>query len=142
MDDGRIAVETTEGGDFGDLVKVRKFVMHVEEILHEFGPPAECPQLKGYIAAVTHNPYAGQYVEDILPLMEQLKPMGMEMSKKLMAWHEPACILEAKSARATPALLRRASRSSSAVRSPRMISSLRSISILIAQDQLCSSGTC
>jgi len=85
MDDGRIAVETTAGGDFGDLVKVRKFVMHVEEVLHEFGPPAETPQLKGYIAAVTHNPYAGQYVEDILPLLEQLKPMGIEMSKKLMA---------------------------------------------------------
>ena len=32
MDDGRIAVETTEGGDFGDLVV--PFVMHVEEVLH------------------------------------------------------------------------------------------------------------
>ena len=78
-DDGRIGVETTAGGDFGDLVKVRKFVMHVEEVLHEFGPPAETPQLKGYIAAVTHNPYAGQYVEDILPLMEQLKHLIISM---------------------------------------------------------------
>ena len=85
MDDGRVAVETTPGGDFGDLVKVRKFVMYVEEIHHEFGPPAEIPQLKGYIAAVTHNPYAGRYVEDILPLMSQLKPMGIEMAQRLMA---------------------------------------------------------
>ena len=85
MDDGRVAVETTPGGDFGDLVKVRKFVMYVEEIHHEFGPPAEIPQLKGYIAAVTHNPYAGRYVEDILPLMAQLKPMGIAMAQRLMA---------------------------------------------------------
>ena len=47
MDDGRMVVETRPEGDFGDLVKVRKFVMHVEEVLHEFGPPAETPQLKG-----------------------------------------------------------------------------------------------
>ena len=85
MDDARIAEVTAQGGDFGDLVKVRKFVMHVEETLHEFGPPAGTPQFKGYIAAVAHNPYAGRYVEDILPLMEQLKPMGIEMAKKLMA---------------------------------------------------------
>ena len=85
MDDARIAEVSASGGDFGDLVKVRKFVMHVEEILHEFGPPAETPQFKGYVAAVAHNPYAGRYVEDILPLMEQLKPMGIEMAQKLMA---------------------------------------------------------
>ena len=85
MDDARIAKVAAQGEDFGDLVKVRKFVMHVEEILHEFGPLAETPQFKGYIAAVAHNPYAGRYVEDILPLMEQLKPMGIEMAKKLMA---------------------------------------------------------
>ena len=84
MDDGRVALETAPGGDFGDLVKVRKFVLCVEEVLHEFGPVAETPQLKGYVAAVTHNPYAGRYVEDILPLMEQLKPMGIEMAKRLM----------------------------------------------------------
>ena len=44
MDDARTAIETTAEGDFGPLVKVRKFVYHVEEVLHEFGPPAETPQ--------------------------------------------------------------------------------------------------
>jgi hypothetical protein len=86
MSDSRTVVETTQEGNFGDLVKVRKFVIHVEEVLHEFGPAAETPQLKGYVAAITHNPYAGRYVEEILPLMEQLKPMGIVMAKKLMAW--------------------------------------------------------
>ncbi len=85
MDDAKIAEVTAQPGDFGDLVKVRKFVLYVEEVLHEFGPVPETPQFKGYIAAVAHNPYAGRYVEDILPLMDQLKPMGIEMAKKLMA---------------------------------------------------------
>ena len=85
MDDARVTRETAPGGDFGELVKVRKFVTHIEEVLHEFGPPPEAPQLKGYVAAVTHNPYAGRYVEDILPLMEQLRPMGAEMARRLMA---------------------------------------------------------
>ncbi len=84
MDDARIAIETTAEGDFGPLVKVRKFVFHVEEVLHEFGPPAETPQWKGYIAAVTANPYAGRYVDDLMPLMEALRPLGLAMARKLM----------------------------------------------------------
>ena len=56
MDDSRIEGEIGQSGNFGDLVRVRKFVVHVEEVLHEFGPPAQTPQLKGYVAAVTHNP--------------------------------------------------------------------------------------
>jgi len=77
-------IKTTEGDDFGDLVKVRKFVMHIEEVLHEFGPPANPPQLKGYIAAVTANPYSGSYVEDLMPLMEALKPLGISMAQRLI----------------------------------------------------------
>jgi hypothetical protein len=85
MDDARTVIRTAPAGDFGELVKVRKFVLHVEEALHEFGPPADPPQLKGYIAAVTANPYAGRYVENLMPLMEALKPLGIEMAKRLMA---------------------------------------------------------
>ena len=87
MDDSRSITEirTTAAGDFGPLVKVRKYVIHIEEILHEFGPPADPPQLKGYIAAVTANPYAGRYVEDLMPLMEALKPLGRAMAERLIA---------------------------------------------------------
>ena len=86
MDDSRniSSIQTTPEGSFGDLVKVRKFVIHIEEILHEFGPPAEPPQLKGYIAAVAANPYAGNYVEDLMPLMEALKPLGLAMARRLI----------------------------------------------------------
>ncbi len=85
MDDARQVIETAPAGDFGELVKVRKFIVHTEEVLHEFGPAADPPQLKGYVAAVAANPYAGRYVEDILPLLEALKPLGIEMAKRLMA---------------------------------------------------------
>lgn len=85
MDDARPIIETALSEDFGELVKVRKFVVHTEEVLHEFGPAADPPQLKGYVAAVANNPYAGRYVANILPLMAALKPLGIEMAKRLMA---------------------------------------------------------
>ena len=32
MDDARQVIETAPAGDFGELVKVRKFVVHTEEV--------------------------------------------------------------------------------------------------------------
>lgn len=67
------------------LVQVRKFALTVEEIRHEGGPPAAKPRLRGAVGAVIHNPYAGRYVADILPLMEDLKPLGIELARRLLA---------------------------------------------------------
>src|SRR5919109_5143493 len=67
------------------LVEVRKFSTVVEEILHEGGPPPARPLRQGACLAVIRNPYAGRYVPDILPLMEALKPLGLEMAKRLVA---------------------------------------------------------
>jgi hypothetical protein len=67
------------------LIEVRKFVTSVEEIWHEGGPVAEKPLKMGSIAAVLKNPYAGKYVPDIVPMMDALKPFGLEMSKRLIA---------------------------------------------------------
>lgn len=67
------------------LIEVRKFVTVVEEIWHEGGPVAATPLKMGAIAAVLKNPYAGKYVPDILPMMDALKPFGLEMSKRLIA---------------------------------------------------------
>ena len=67
------------------LVEVRKFATVVEEVFHEGGPPAARPLKQGACLAVIHNPYAGRYVQDILPLMEDLKPLGLEMAKRLIA---------------------------------------------------------
>jgi len=65
-------------------VEVRKFVTQVEEIWHEGGPPAANPARRGAIAAVIANPYAGRYVEDIAGFMDDLKPLGLEMAKRLI----------------------------------------------------------
>ncbi len=65
-------------------VEVRKFVVQVEEILHENGPPAAVPPRRGAILAVIANPFAGAYVEDIQPFMEDLKPLGLEMAQRLL----------------------------------------------------------
>jgi len=66
-------------------VIVRKFVTRVEEVLHEGGPRSDNPPLRGAIAAVITNPFAGKYVEDITGFMEDLKPLGLEMSRRLLA---------------------------------------------------------
>jgi hypothetical protein len=39
---------------------------------------------RGAIAAVIKNVFAGRYVENIAPLMEDLKPLGLELAKKLL----------------------------------------------------------
>jgi hypothetical protein len=67
------------------LVEIRKFVTLVEEIFHEGGPVAAKPLKQGACLAVIRNPYAGRYEQDILPLMEDLRPLGLEMSKRLVA---------------------------------------------------------
>ncbi len=65
-------------------IEVRKFATFVEEIFHEGGPVANKPLKLGAIAAVIRNPYAGRYEPNIMPLMDQLRPLGLEMSKRLV----------------------------------------------------------
>lgn len=64
-------------------VILRKTIMCREEILHEGGPVASSPSLRGSILAIISNPFAGKYVEDIQFFMEPLKPLGLEMASKL-----------------------------------------------------------
>lgn len=66
-------------------VEIRKIVTMVEEIQHEGGPPANTPHRRASIMAVIRNPYAGAYVEDIQPFMEELKPLGLDMATRLIA---------------------------------------------------------
>jgi len=63
--------------------QIRRTLTQVEDIHHEFGPVAAQPLRRGAIAAVLANPYAGQYVADILPWMDQLQPVGVEMARRL-----------------------------------------------------------
>jgi hypothetical protein len=67
-----------------DLIQLRKITMHFEEIYHEGGPPPGRPLVRAAILAVAHNPYAGRYVEDLAPLMEELRPLGLDLARRLM----------------------------------------------------------
>ncbi|RTL61111.1 MAG: amino acid synthesis family protein [Hyphomicrobiales bacterium] len=64
-------------------VDVRKIALCVEETLHDGGPLLASPVRKGWAAAVVRNPYAGRFVEDIMPMMDALKPLGLDLSKRL-----------------------------------------------------------
>jgi amino acid synthesis protein len=65
-------------------IEIRKIIVHIEDTFHDGGPKLETPARKGYAAMVIRNPYAGKYVEDILPMMEALKPDGLAVSRRLV----------------------------------------------------------
>jgi hypothetical protein len=66
-------------------VEVRKIVVSVEEIRHDGGPPLNNPHRKGWVAAVIKNPFAGRYEPEIAGMMDALKPLGLDCSKRLIA---------------------------------------------------------
>jgi hypothetical protein len=66
-------------------VAIRKRVTCVEEIFHEGGPVAEKSLRRAAVIAVIRNPFAGSYVENIEGFMADLKPLGLEMARTLIA---------------------------------------------------------
>jgi hypothetical protein len=67
------------------LIDIRKTVVTVEEIWHEGGPRATTPLRIGLAAAVVRNPYAGRYVEDLMPFMADLRGLGQDLARRLLA---------------------------------------------------------
>ncbi len=67
-----------------DLVKIRKFVTITEQVLHDGGPDGQGPRRCAAVLAVLANPYAGRFEPDIMPMMEALKPLGLEMSGRMI----------------------------------------------------------
>jgi len=65
-------------------VVVRKKSICVEEIFHEGGPVADKPLRRAAALAVIRNPFAGSYVANIEWFMDDLKPLGLEMARKLV----------------------------------------------------------
>ena len=65
-------------------VEIRKFASVVEEVFHEGGPRATTPLRRAAVIAVIKNPFAGQYVAEIQPFMEDLKPLGLSMANRLV----------------------------------------------------------
>jgi hypothetical protein len=64
---------------------IRKLLTLTEEIRHDGGPPPETPRLRGAAIAVVANPYAGRFEPELQPGMEDLKPLGLEMTDRLIA---------------------------------------------------------
>ena len=67
------------------MIEIRRIFTHVESIAHEFGPPPAQPLLRGAIGIVVTNPYAGRYEADILPMMDALGKVGIDMAERLRA---------------------------------------------------------
>ena len=67
------------------MIEIRRVFTHVEDIHHEFGPAAAKPLRRGMVGAVFTNPFAGRYVDAILPMMEALNPIGLHMATRLLS---------------------------------------------------------
>lgn len=68
------------------MFELRKTQITVEEIHHDGGPRLDRPILKGSVAVVLKNPFAGRFASEaeFAEAMEALKPLGLEMSRKLI----------------------------------------------------------
>jgi hypothetical protein len=65
------------------MIEIRRVLTHVEDIHHEFGPRPDAALRRGAIAIVVTNPYAGRYEPEILPMMDALTPVGIDMAHRL-----------------------------------------------------------
>ena len=63
---------------------LRKTMIFIEDIHHEGGPPPAQPRRRAAIAALVKNPFAGSYTEDLQSAMEDLKPLGLMMTDRLI----------------------------------------------------------
>ncbi len=64
---------------------IRKVTVIVEETHHDGGPAPERPRMRAAATSLVANPFAGRYVEDLQPAMEDLKPLGLMLTGRLLA---------------------------------------------------------
>ena len=62
--------------------KIRKIAVNIEETHIEIGKAIEPPTRKAVAVAVIENPFAGEYVEDLTPLMDIGAELGALLGKK------------------------------------------------------------
>lgn len=65
--------------------RLRKLTILSEEIHHDGGPVPDQPRRRAAILALVSNPFAGRFAADLQPAMEDLKPLGLMMSARLIA---------------------------------------------------------
>lgn len=64
---------------------VRKIALQIEQIFHEGGTALSAPRLRGAVLAICANPFARGFHADLQPSMEDLKPLGLMLTDKLIA---------------------------------------------------------
>ncbi|WP_054312649.1 amino acid synthesis family protein [Mesorhizobium sp. 1M-11] len=64
---------------------IRKIAVLTEEIVHDGGPVVNVPRRRAAAMALVRNPFAGRYVEDLQGAMEDLKPLGLILTDRLIA---------------------------------------------------------
>lgn len=65
-------------------VILRKIISSVEEIYHEGGPAVDVPIKRAALLAIIENPFAGRYEDNIVGFIDDLKPLGLDMAKRLV----------------------------------------------------------
>jgi amino acid synthesis protein len=65
-------------------VVVRKRLTCVEEIFHEGGPISDRPLRRAAALTVIRNPFSRSYVASIEGFMDDLKPLGLDMARRLV----------------------------------------------------------
>lgn len=65
-------------------VVIRKIATMAEEVFHEGGPPSDPPLRRAAALAVIENPFAGRYEPDLQPFMDDLKPLGLDLARRLI----------------------------------------------------------
>ena len=63
---------------------LRKTMVFIEDIFHEGGPVADKPRRRAAIVALVKNPFAGKYEADLQSAMDDLKPLGLMMTDRLI----------------------------------------------------------
>ncbi|WP_417675120.1 amino acid synthesis family protein [Pseudodonghicola sp.] len=63
---------------------LRKTMIFIEDIHHDGGSAPKLPRRRAAIIAIVQNPFAGRYVEELRPAMDDLKPLGLMMTDRLI----------------------------------------------------------
>jgi hypothetical protein len=66
------------------MIEIRRVRTQVEDVFHESGPRDARPQRRGVIAVVLGNPFAHRYEADIQPMMDAMKPLGVDLAQRLL----------------------------------------------------------
>lgn len=63
---------------------LRKTMLFIEDIHHDGGPAPAQPRRRAAIVALVRNPFAGGYDIELQSAMDDLKPLGLQMTDRLI----------------------------------------------------------